>query len=60
MYGFYIKRSKNINANVPLAKACKVDAEKFCNNTWFFGHAEGKVVSCLRCGGRRPAATSRL
>jgi hypothetical protein len=32
------------------AKACKEDAEKFCNNTWFFGPTEGRVISCLRFG----------
>lgn len=30
------------------AKACKVDADKFCNVTWFFGYKAGQVVSCLR------------
>lgn len=30
------------------AKACKVDAEKFCNVTWFFGYKAGQVTSCLR------------
>lgn len=32
----------------PAAKACKVDAEKNCNNTWFFGHSEGRVIACLK------------
>ena len=30
------------------AKACKVDADKFCNVTWFFGYKAGQVISCLR------------
>ena len=30
------------------AKACKIDAEKFCNVTWFFGYKSGQIVSCLR------------
>ena len=114
VYNFYINRSKNINANVPLgapatwvgstqgrsdswppllgvgasrcawqhmtvftfsahidcprrassyplpvpaapvlplrcaAKACKADAEKLCNSTWFFGPKEGGVIGCLK------------
>jgi hypothetical protein len=104
VYDFFIKRSKNINANVPLgerganglgraglgrtkagaawwrlggeglleswcrffthalaapaapipsrcrpaAKACKGDAVKHCNNTWFFGHTQGRVIACLK------------
>ncbi|KAI8465216.1 MAG: hypothetical protein J3K34DRAFT_379960 [Monoraphidium minutum] len=48
VYSFYINRSKNINFNVPLAKACKLDAEKMCNATWFFGPTEGRVIACLR------------
>lgn len=30
------------------AKACKVDAEKHCDITWFFGYKAGNVISCLR------------
>ncbi|KIZ00875.1 hypothetical protein MNEG_7090 [Monoraphidium neglectum] len=46
---FFIKRSKNINANVPLARACKADAERLCNNTYLFGgKTEGQVISCLK------------
>ena len=48
VYAFYIKRAKNVNANVPLARACKADAEKLCDETWFFGGGEGKVLACLR------------
>ena len=29
---FKIQRSTNINMDLPLAKACKADAEKFCAN----------------------------
>ena len=36
----------------PAAKACKVDAEKRCNVTWFFGHKAGAVIACLRCACR--------
>lgn len=25
-----------------------MDAEKFCNVTWFFGYKAGQVTSCLR------------
>ena len=32
------------------AKACKVDADKSCNVTWFFGYKAGQVIACLRCG----------
>ncbi len=30
------------------ARACKVDAEKFCNVTWFFGYKQGQIIGCLR------------
>jgi hypothetical protein len=29
------------------AKACKTDAEKNCDVTWFFGYKAGNVISCL-------------
>jgi len=48
VYQFKITRNANINLNIPLAKACKVDADKFCNVTWFFGYKAGQVISCLR------------
>ncbi|KAG1656262.1 hypothetical protein FOA52_011910 [Chlamydomonas sp. UWO 241] len=48
VFQYKIARSTNINKNVPLAKACKADAIKFCNVTWFFGYKAGQVVSCLR------------
>ncbi|KAG1658887.1 hypothetical protein FOA52_000675 [Chlamydomonas sp. UWO 241] len=48
VYQYKITRSSNINLNVPLAKACKVDAEQRCNVTWFFGWQSGQVISCLR------------
>ena len=32
----------------PAAKACKDDADKFCNVTWFFGYKSGQVIACLR------------
>jgi Golgi apparatus protein 1 len=38
VYQFKISRNANINHNVPLAKACKDDAEMYCNVTWFFGY----------------------
>ncbi|GBF91163.1 2-C-methyl-D-erythritol 2,4-cyclodiphosphate synthase [Raphidocelis subcapitata] len=47
VYDYYIKRSKNINANLPLAKACKEDALRHCNKTWFFGAGEGQIIACL-------------
>lgn len=25
-----------------------MDADKFCNVTWFFGYKSGQVISCLR------------
>jgi hypothetical protein len=31
---FRIQRSTNINMDLPLAKACKADAEKFCANNF--------------------------
>lgn len=48
VYKFKIERDSNINKNIPLAKACKVDAEKLCNVTWFFGYKSGQVIACLR------------
>ncbi|GLI58992.1 hypothetical protein VaNZ11_000814 [Volvox africanus] len=48
VYAFKIQRNSNINANVLLAKACKADADKFCNVTWFFGYKSGQVIACLR------------
>lgn len=31
------------------ARACKVDAERLCNNTWLVGAAlDGSIISCLR------------
>lgn len=48
VYQYKILRNTNINLNVPLAKACKIDAEKFCNVSWFFGYKTGQVISCLR------------
>ncbi|MEW5299471.1 MAG: hypothetical protein WDW36_002486 [Sanguina aurantia] len=30
------------------AKACKVEADKLCNVSWFFGYKSGQVISCLR------------
>ena len=26
-----------------------MDADKFCNVTWFFGYKSGQVIACLRC-----------
>ncbi|GFR44890.1 hypothetical protein Agub_g6234 [Astrephomene gubernaculifera] len=48
VFAYKVQRNSNINANVPLAKACKVDADKFCNVTWFFGYKSGQVIACLR------------
>ncbi|GFR46876.1 hypothetical protein Agub_g8517 [Astrephomene gubernaculifera] len=48
VYQYKISRNSNINKNVPLAKACKIDAEKHCNITWFFGYKSGQIISCLR------------
>ena len=35
--GFRIQRSTNINMDLPLAKACKSDADKFCANKYEVG-----------------------
>ena len=35
--GFKIDRSTNINMDIPLAKACKADAEKHCANKYEVG-----------------------
>jgi len=41
------------------ARACKVDAERLCNNTWLVGAAlDGSIISCLRCA--LPAADAPL
>lgn len=32
------------------AKACKIDAEQYCNITWFFGYKSGQIIACLRWG----------
>ncbi|MEW5311456.1 MAG: hypothetical protein WDW38_003170 [Sanguina aurantia] len=48
VYQYKIARNSNINKNIPLAKACKVDADKLCNITWFFGYKAGQVIGCLR------------
>ena len=34
---FKIERSTNINMDIPLAKACKADAEKYCANKYEVG-----------------------
>ena len=36
---FKIQRSNNINMDLPLAKACKADADKFCANKYEVGCA---------------------
>lgn len=48
VFQFKIRRDSNINANLPLAKACKSDAEKYCNATWYFGNEAGHIIACLR------------
>ncbi|GBF99737.1 hypothetical protein Rsub_12450 [Raphidocelis subcapitata] len=48
VYNYYIERSKNINANVPLARACKADAEKLCTNTPQYGPKDGRIIACLK------------
>ncbi|GFH23194.1 uncharacterized protein HaLaN_20773, partial [Haematococcus lacustris] len=48
VYQYKIQRNSNINRNIPLARACKVDADKFCNVTWFFGWKQGQIISCLK------------
>ncbi|KAG1660746.1 hypothetical protein FOA52_010620 [Chlamydomonas sp. UWO 241] len=48
VYQYHISRDANINKNIPLARACKADADKFCNVTWFFGYKAGQVTGCLR------------
>eukprot|EP00798_Chlamydomonas_sp_ICE-L_P019976 gene19976-26687_t len=62
VYAFKISRDSNINKNIPLAKACKIDAENLCNVTWparqdaenlcnvtwFFGYKVGQVINCLK------------
>mmetsp|Transcript_4821 Transcript_4821/g.5620 ORF Transcript_4821/g.5620 Transcript_4821/m.5620 type:complete len:974 (+) Transcript_4821:66-2987(+) len=44
---FKIVRSQNINSNVRLAFACKVDAKKYCNETNLYAEP-GAVITCLR------------
>ncbi len=39
LISFKIQRSTNINMDLPLAKACKADAEKFCANKYEVGRA---------------------
>ncbi|CAL5218414.1 g90 [Coccomyxa viridis] len=41
---FKIQRSTNINMDLPLAKACKADAEKFCANKY----ENYGILGCLR------------
>lgn len=41
-------RATNINKNLKLAKACKVDAEKMCNVTNVVPYNGGAVIACLR------------
>eukprot|EP00775_Hariotina_reticulata_P012795 gene12795-12923_t len=49
VYQFIIIRGKNINANIPLARACKADADKLCGSSYFIGGtADGQVTQCLR------------
>lgn len=46
---FRISRSKNINFNLPLAKACNDDAQKFCTeDAQMYSEEPGFVISCLR------------
>ncbi|GBF91963.1 hypothetical protein Rsub_04687 [Raphidocelis subcapitata] len=45
---FRIDRNRNINSNIPLARACAADVKAHCNSTWFFGYREGSLVSCLK------------
>ncbi|CAK0736969.1 hypothetical protein CVIRNUC_000833 [Coccomyxa viridis] len=42
--GFKIDRSTNINMDIPLAKACKADAEKHCANKY----ENYGILGCLR------------
>lgn len=62
VFQYKILRSSNINFNVALAKACKVDAEKLCNNTWLFGYKAGQVIGCLKDAKERvaPACKKQL
>ncbi len=46
LYRYYVNRGSNINKNVPLATACKADAEKYCKNLLDTG--AGAVIACLR------------
>ncbi|WIA10933.1 hypothetical protein OEZ85_011098 [Tetradesmus obliquus] len=46
---FKINRNSNINKNLPLAKACASDAEKYCKDMqWYSGYRNGSVIGCLR------------
>lgn len=42
---FKIERSDNINRDLPLAKACKADAEKLCAGKFEVGAADTKLRS---------------
>ena len=44
---FKIERSDNINRDLPLAKACKADAEKLCAGKFEVGTADSKhYIGC--------------
>lgn len=47
LFQFKVQLSTNINFNVPMAKACKSDAKKFCDYTKDLKFP-GKVIACLR------------
>jgi Golgi apparatus protein 1 len=48
VYQFKISKNSNVNSNVKLAMACKVDAEANCNVTWLLGYKAGQVITCLK------------
>lgn len=60
LISFKIQRSTNINMDLPLAKACKADAEKFCANKYEVGceASEDMELNAHRkgLGGDSPAA----
>lgn len=58
---YRIDRSKNINLNLPLAKACKDDAANFCKaEAELYKDQPGAVISCLRRAAQRPRSLGTI
>jgi len=56
---FKIDRATNINKDIPLALACKDDAEKFCNTSSIYPEP-GAVLTCLRYKSALASKTIKL